>query len=74
MNPRHYTPHVLRMGGCTDKARKGFPGWKIEKWGRWRSKCWKDVYINLDWMDMASLSGISVSNLLKNIQNKPYVD
>lgn len=29
MNPSHYTPHALRLGGCTDKAREGFQGWRI---------------------------------------------
>ena len=31
LNPHHYTPHVLRLGGCTDKALNGLPGWYLEK-------------------------------------------
>ena len=48
----NYTPHALRVGGCTDMARNGEPGWFIEQFGEWSSKIWKDVYINLDWSDL----------------------
>ena len=72
MNPAHYTPHTLRLGGCTDWARRGEPSWRIEMQGRWSSKIWRYTYINMDWKDMARLKGCTVSELLKEIKHQPY--
>ena len=74
MDPSNYTPHALRVGGCTDMARNGSPGWLIEQKGRWSSKIWKDVYINLDWSDLAVWYDTSQSVLLSQIKSKPYVE
>ena len=74
MNPKHYTPHVLRVGGCTDRARNGEQGWQIEKFGRWSSKVWKDTYINLDWSDLAILLNTTQTALQSRITTRPYVD
>ncbi len=73
LNPEVYTPHALRVGGCTDKAREGYPGWYLEKWGRWSTNIWKRTYINLDWRDLAILHNKTISELTSNIANKPYV-
>ena len=72
MNPEHYTPHCLRLGGCTDWARRGEPSWRIEMQGRWSSQIWRDTYINLDWKDMARIKGCTVSDLQKDIVRQPY--
>ena len=72
MNPNYYTPHTLRTGGCTDMARKGSPGWQIEAQGRWSTNMWKDTYINMDWKDMATLNNCTVTELKRNIVNRPY--
>ena len=72
MNPAHYTAHTLRTGGCTDMARKGYPGWMIESQGRWSTNMWKDTYINMDWKDMARLRGCTVTELKCKILNRPY--
>ena len=72
MDPKKYTPHALRQGGCTDLARHGVPSWRIEMKGRWRSKMWRHTYINTDWRDMAKLAGCTVSDLLKKIKTQPY--
>ena len=72
MDPKKYTPHTLRQGGCTDMARKGFPSWKIEMSGRWESKMWRKTYINTDWRDMANLCGCTVSDLISGITSQPY--
>ena len=74
MNPAHYTPHSLRVGGCTDKARLNWPGWRIEKWGRWSSKIWKETYIKMKFDDIAALLGVTVSFIKKNMTVKPYSD
>ena len=72
MNPKHYTPHCLRIGGCTDWARQGKPAWKIERQGRWSSRMWKKTYVNMDWNDIANLHGCTVGDLLKGITEQPY--
>ena len=74
MDPAMYTAHTLRLGGCTDMARKGVPNWKIEAQGRWSSKMWKYTYINMNWKDMADLRGGTVGDLLKGLVYKPYDD
>ena len=74
MDPTHYTPHTLRVGGCTDKARLNWPGWRIERWGRWSSDLWKRTYINLKFNDIAALLGVTVSELKANMNAKPYSD
>ena len=72
MDPKKYTPHSLRQGGCTDLARYGVPSWRIEMKGRWRSKMWRHTYINTDWRDMARLAKCTVSDLLDRIKTQPY--
>ena len=72
LNPKHYTPHTLRMGGCTDKARQGEPGWKIELWGRWASKIWKTTYINMDWTDLSKITNRTLTDLKKDVKIQPY--
>ena len=71
MDPKKYTPHCLRQGGCTDLARYGVPAWRIEMKGRWRSKMWRHTYINTDWRDMANWQ-CTVSELLNKLKTKPY--
>ena len=71
-NPHHYPPHSLRLGGCTDMARYGEPGWKIEAQGRWTSEIWKKTYINMDWTDIAKLNNCTVGELLSKVQHRPY--
>ena len=71
MDPSKYPPHSLRQGGCTDMARHNIPSWRIEMKGRWRSKMWKTTYINTDWRDIATLSGIPVTTLFENITSQP---
>ena len=72
MDPKKYTPHTLRQGRCTDLARYNTPSWQIEMKGRWRSKMWRNTYINTDWRDMAKLAGCTVGDLLKMIKTQPY--
>ena len=72
LDPRKYTPHTLRQGGCTGMARHGVPSWRIEMTGRWRSKMWRKTYINTDWRDMAKLSNQTVTELLDKIKTIPY--
>ena len=70
---KEYTPHSLRVGGCTDLARQGMQGYLIEQRGRWSSKVWKTTYINLDWRDIAKITGKSVSALRAGIAS-PFVE
>ena len=72
MNPHHYTPHSLRLGGCTDMVRYGRTAFEIEQKGRWGSQMWRYTYVNMNWRDMANLEQCTVSELLKNITHKPY--
>ena len=67
LNPKHYTPHALRAGGCTDLARSGAPDWRIEKYGRWTTRMWKDIYVCLNLIDVAKLLGVTITSLLDSI-------
>ena len=58
-----YSPHCLRIGGCTDLTRDGVASWKISRLGRWTSDCWKNIYVNLDFYDIARLRGETVSEI-----------
>ena len=78
LKPEEYTPHSLRVGGCTDLARNGDSAYFIEQQGRWSSKCWKTTYVNLDWRDISKLSQLfgeyqSVNDLKRSNPN-PFVD
>ncbi len=73
MNPVEYTPHTLRVGGCTDMVRNGEPGHMVEQQGRWSSKVWKTTYLNLDWRDIVRLSGKSIHEL-RSANRQPFVD
>ena len=72
-DPKEYTPHSLRVGGCTDFARRGKPGYIIEQAGRWSSKTWKTTYINLDWRDISTLSGVPICEL-RECNLSPFVE
>ena len=72
MNPGHYTPHSLRLGGCTDMIRYGYQAFDIEQKGRWSSQQWRHTYVNLNWRDMANLQDCTVAELKRNIIRKPY--
>ena len=63
MDPGYYTPHALRVGGTTDLGREGTSAWKISQFGRWRSDCWQDVYIKLDFQDLADLRKCTISSI-----------
>ncbi len=65
LEPRFYTPHALRKGGCTDKALEGVPSWAIEKWGRWKSDIWKEVYVSLNLIDICRLTGKTTTELTR---------
>ena len=73
MNEKEYTPHCLRAGGCTDKARSGVPGYCIERAGRWASKVWKLTYIHTDWSDISKLSTIPIYKLSHQAPN-PFTE
>lgn len=70
LDPKYYTPHGLRIGGCTDLSREGTPTHLIARHGRWRSDCWKFIYINLDLIDVARVAKTTVSSLRKHIYEK----
>ena len=70
---KEYTPHSLRVGGCTDLSRLQKPGYYIEQSGRWSSKTWKTTYINLDWRDISTLSGVPI-NQLRCCNPLPFTD
>ena len=53
LNPKYYTPHSLRHGGCTDLSRLGAASYKVSIFGRWNSDCWKQMYVNIDFFDIA---------------------
>ena len=72
MDPKKYTPHTLRSGRCTDMAREGVPGVRIQKWGRWKSLCWMDHYLNLDWKDIAKITRRSIHSLQANITAETF--
>ena len=63
LSPRYYTPHSLRVGGCTDLSRLGAASYKVSIFGRWTSDCWKQIYVNIDFIDLARLRGTTVAVL-----------
>ena len=63
LNPKYYTPHSLRVGGCTDLSRIGAALYKVSIFGRWTSDCWKQIYINIDFFDIARLRNTTVDEL-----------
>ena len=67
IQPLRYSTHGLRHGGCTDMARLGIQSDKIQLWGRWRSECWKLIYVNLDLWDIARLHRLSLGQLREQI-------
>ena len=62
LSPFEYTPHSLRTGGTTDLARLGRNALFIQKFGRWQSNQWKQVYIQLDFRDLARLRNETTSS------------
>ena len=67
LDTAYYSPHCLRTGGCTDLSRAGTPAHLVSRFGRWNSDCWKQIYINLDFFDLARLRGETVSDLRANL-------
>ena len=63
LNPKYYTPHSLRVGGCTDLSRAGAVPYKVSIFGRWTSDCWKQIYVNIDFFDIARLRNTTVDEL-----------
>ena len=63
LNEDHYASHSLRSGRATDLARSGKPAYLIQKWGRWRSDCWKEFYLKLCFTDIAVLTKSSLHSL-----------
>ena len=63
LNPKYYTPHSLRHGGCTDLSRLGAASYKVSIFGRWSSDCWKQIYVNIDFFDIARLRHTTVDAL-----------
>ena len=63
LNPKYYTPHSLRVGGCTDLSREGATSYKVSRFGRWSSDCWKHIYVNIDFIDLARLRNETVEEL-----------
>ena len=61
LDTKYYTPHCLRVGGATDLARSGVDPFRIEQFGRWRTTCWANIYIQTDFIDLARLRGTTVS-------------
>ena len=67
LDPKHYTPHTLRIGGCTDLARTGSSNLMIRRYGRWESDVWKEIYVCLDLVDVSKLLDVTISSLLGQI-------
>ena len=65
--PRHILPHGLRAGGATDLARKQWTSLQVEQWGRWKSNCWKQFYVKLNFLLLAKLTGLSVVHFTNKI-------
>ena len=63
LSPFEYTPHSLRTGGTTDLARLGRNALFIQKFGRWQSNQWKQVYIQLDFRDLAKLRNETTTSI-----------
>lgn len=60
LESKYYTPHSLRHGGCTDLSRAGAASYKVSIFGRWTSDCWKQIYVNIDFFDIARLRDTTV--------------
>ena len=73
LNVQGYPPHCLRVGATTDRARAGDPAYLIEQKGRWNSKCWKSIYINLDWRDISLLTSQGIADLQRQAKT-PFMD
>ena len=63
IDSRFYTPHSLRVGGTTDNGRDGWQCFKITRFGRWRTTEWRDIYIQLDFYDIAKLRGETTTEI-----------
>ena len=63
LDPTKYSSHSLRAGRATDLARTLKPTWFIKRWGRWRSDCWEEFYVKLDFTDMAKIANKSLHEL-----------
>lgn len=63
LNPLDYSSHSLRSGRATDLTRNNVLAHHIQKWGRWRSDCWKEHYAKLDCSDIARLTSLSLHEL-----------
>ena len=61
LNPKYYTPHSLQVGGCTDLSRAGATSCKVSTFGRWISDFWKQIYVNIDFLDLARPHGTTVT-------------
>ena len=66
LDPKNYHTHSLRIGGATDLARANVQAYQIEKWGRWRSGCWKEIYAQIDFRDLAKLTHSTVAQWTYN--------
>lgn len=64
LEPSEYTPHSLRVGATTDRGREGWDSLRIEKFGRWRTLEWRQVYVKLDFIDLAKLRKETVGEIL----------
>ena len=67
--PHQYTPHSLRVGGTTDLARSGANLLNIQKFGRWTTKEWQDTYVQLDFTDLARLTGQTTTSIRHSMRN-----
>ena len=73
LNPLEYSSHSLRSGRATDLTRSNVLSHHIQKWGRWRSDCWKEHYAKLDCSDIARLTSLSLHELgLRNNVTRDY--
>lgn len=61
LNPDFYQTHSLRIGACSDMARANIQEFHIQKWGRWKSDCWKNIYNRIDYRDLAKLTHTAVA-------------
>ena len=63
LDPYDYSSHSLRSGRATDLSRANVKDEHIQKWGRWRSDCWKEHYAKLDCSDIAKLTSLTMHEL-----------
>ena len=64
LDPKYYTPHCFRSGGCTEMARQRLPASVIKKLGRWKSETWNQFYFSLNFIDVSIISGTPICDLL----------